>query len=167
MVALAWIDKLDEVDEDELDEDELCAEQAGRPMALLAPAGRPSPVAGPPEPGPYAAGMAPGPGARRAVEQRRLPRTFFWRRLVAVCALGAVGVLAWASVAQMFGAAGAPHGSQLYVARPGDTIWGIAEHFSGGGDPWPLVGKLEAEIGDGTLQPGQVLAVPAPLPRSQ
>jgi hypothetical protein len=50
--------------------------------------------------------------------------------------------------------------SQYYVARPGDTIWGIAVRFAGNGDPRPLASSLESEIGGGTLQPGQVLAVP-------
>jgi hypothetical protein len=50
--------------------------------------------------------------------------------------------------------------SQVYVARPGDTIWAIATRFSGGADPRPLAANLEAEIGGGMLQPGQRLAVP-------
>jgi hypothetical protein len=50
--------------------------------------------------------------------------------------------------------------SQYYVARPGDTIWGIAVRFAGNGDPRPLASSLESEIGGGALQPGQVLAVP-------
>jgi len=55
------------------------------------------------------------------------------------------------------GATGCPH---VYVALPGDTIWAIAEQFSGGGDPRPLEYRLEAEIGGGVLQPGQRLTVP-------
>ena len=50
--------------------------------------------------------------------------------------------------------------SQVYVVRPGDTIWQIAVRLSGGGDPRPLAETLEAEIGGGALQPGQVLNVP-------
>jgi len=47
----------------------------------------------------------------------------------------------------------------LYVARPGDTIWDIALRYSGGADPRALADALEAEIGGGVLQPGQVLSI--------
>jgi len=52
-----------------------------------------------------------------------------------------------------------PGGCQ-YVARPGDTIWAIAVRYSGGTDPRALEDALEAQIGGGLLQPGQVLTVP-------
>jgi hypothetical protein len=51
-------------------------------------------------------------------------------------------------------------GAHAYVAVPGDTIWSIAVRFAHGGDPRPLVERLETEIDGGTLQPGQRLAVP-------
>jgi len=172
VVALAWIDKSDELGAlDERGEPgSPGVEPVGRPLKLVTRAGTANARFGPHQLGPHELGLYPAstalrPGTRRVVEQRRLPRTFLWRRLLAVCTLGAVVALAWGTAEQMFGAAGASRGSQLYVARPGDTIWGIAERFSGGGDPWPLVNKLEAEIGDGTLQPGQVLAVPAQASR--
>jgi hypothetical protein len=57
-------------------------------------------------------------------------------------------------------AAGAPSCSQIYVARPGDTIWAVASKFGRGGDPRLLADQLEAEIGGGVLQPGQRLSVP-------
>ena len=49
---------------------------------------------------------------------------------------------------------------QVYVARPGDTVWGIAVRYSGTGDPRPLADSLEAQIAGRVLQPGQRLAVP-------
>ncbi|MGH9106696.1 MAG: LysM peptidoglycan-binding domain-containing protein [Acidimicrobiales bacterium] len=49
---------------------------------------------------------------------------------------------------------------QVYVARPGDTIWGIAERYSSGRDPRPLADDLESQIGGAVLQPGQRLSVP-------
>jgi hypothetical protein len=84
-----------------------------------------------------------------------------WRRLVAVVVIAGAGAVA-SSTAQhlLAGASTRPAPPRLYVARPGDTIWGIAERFSGGGDPRPLADKLAAEIGDGVLQPGEVLEVP-------
>ncbi|HYA44249.1 MAG TPA: LysM peptidoglycan-binding domain-containing protein [Acidimicrobiales bacterium] len=48
----------------------------------------------------------------------------------------------------------------LYIARPGDTIWDIAVRYSRGADPRTLTDALEAEIGGGVLQPGQVLSIP-------
>lgn len=50
--------------------------------------------------------------------------------------------------------------SQVYVARPGDTLWAIATKFAHGGDPRALADSLEAQIGGVTLQPGERLAVP-------
>lgn len=49
---------------------------------------------------------------------------------------------------------------QIYVVRPGDTLWGIAERYSGSADPRALADELEAEAGGTMLQPGQQLAVP-------
>jgi hypothetical protein len=55
---------------------------------------------------------------------------------------------------------GASYCDQVYVARPGDTVWGIALRYSGTGDPRPLADSLEAQISGRVLQPGQRLAVP-------
>jgi hypothetical protein len=82
--------------------------------------------------------------------------------------IAGLGVLVWQATGRLVGAtvagAEAPEsgqvGAQIYVAKPGDTIWSIAVGYSHGGDPRPLVAKLEAEIGGGTLQPGERLAVP-------
>ncbi len=57
-------------------------------------------------------------------------------------------------------ASGASYCDQVYVTRPGDTIWGIAVRYSGTGDPRPLMDSLEAQISGRVLQPGQRLAVP-------
>jgi hypothetical protein len=88
-------------------------------------------------------------------------RRYRWRRLLAVVVIAGAGAVA-SSTAQhlLAGASTRPSPPRLYVARPGDTIWGIAERFSGAGDPRPLADKLAAEIGDGVLQPGEVLEVP-------
>jgi len=47
-----------------------------------------------------------------------------------------------------------------YVAKQGDTVWGIALRYSKGADPRALADVLEGELGGATLQPGQALAVP-------
>lgn len=51
-------------------------------------------------------------------------------------------------------------GGYEYVARPGDTLWSIAAALRPGGDPRPMVARLEAEIGGGQLVPGDRLLFP-------
>lgn len=51
-------------------------------------------------------------------------------------------------------------GGYEYVARPGDTLWSIAAALQPGGDPRPIVARLEAEIGGGPLLPGDRLFLP-------
>jgi hypothetical protein len=122
----------------------------------------------------------PCPGGRPGSVVRRRPQTFFWRRAVAVSVLVALGAMAWLASGRLVSAAGAqapqsqqclaggvPGGSQspgscgqVYVAKPGDTIWSIAVAHSRGGDPRPLVAKLESQIGGGVLQPGERLVLP-------
>jgi hypothetical protein len=48
----------------------------------------------------------------------------------------------------------------MYVVRPGDTVWGIAERIASNGNVQPVVAKLEAEIGGDSIQPGQVIRLP-------
>jgi hypothetical protein len=120
------------------------------------------------------------PGSRPGPAVRRRPRTFFWRRAIAVSVLVGLGAMAWLATGRLVSAAGAqspqsqqclsggaPLGGQsagscgqVYVARPGDTIWSIAVAYSRGGDPRPLVAKLESQIGGGVLQPGERLVLP-------
>lgn len=104
--------------------------------------------------------------AGRRSRRKTTRATFLWRRALVLGALAGLGILAWDATAGILAPANAaptkaaPALSHVYVARSGDTIWQIAERFSRGGDPRPLVATLEAEIGGGTLQPGQVLTVP-------
>jgi len=99
---------------------------------------------------------------------------------MAVSVIAGLGAFAWLATGKLVSAAGAqapqgqrclsggvpgegqPAGScgQVYVARPGDTIWSIAVEYSRGGDPRPLVGELESEIGGAALQPGERLILP-------
>jgi hypothetical protein len=165
MVALRWCE-----------EDE--AEQQREPMSRPAGTGR----------GPSAQPGAlrlvtrenPCPGAVAGSAAGRRPRTFFWRRALVVVVVAALGAMAWLATGKLVSAAGAPApqgqrclsggvpgggqgaGScgQIYVARPGDTIWSIAVSYSRGGDPRPLVANLESEIDGGVLQPGERLVVP-------
>jgi hypothetical protein len=120
------------------------------------------------------------PGGRAGSVVRRRQRTFFWRRVIAVSVIAGLGAMAWLATGRLVSAAsaqapqsqrclsgglpgeGQTAGScgQVYVARPGDTIWAIAVAYSRGGDPRPLVAHLESEIGSGALQPGERLIVP-------
>jgi hypothetical protein len=123
---------------------------------------------------------ASNPGGRLGSVVRRRRRTFFWRRVIVVSVIAGLGAMVWLATGRLVSAAGAQApqsqrcvaggrpgegqtaGScgQVYVARPGDTIWAIAVAYSRGGDPRPLVANLESEIGGGALQPGERLIVP-------
>ena len=56
--------------------------------------------------------------------------------------------------------AGATASNGVYVVQPGDTMWTIAERLDPGGDPRPVVLKLEQQVGSDSLQPGQHLRLP-------
>jgi hypothetical protein len=109
-----------------------------------------------------ATGEPRGRAQRDAYQRRR--RVFFWRRVAVVVVIAGTGAAAWVVGDRLVGVAGAqttrPPVQHVYVARPGDTLWGIAIRFSGGGDPRPLAYALEAQIGGGVLQPGDQLRVP-------
>jgi hypothetical protein len=166
MVALRWCEE---------DEEEQQQELVGR---LTVAGGSPSKL----EPRRLQAAPreVPYPGGRAGSVARQRHRSFFWRRVIAVSVIAGLGAMAWLATGRLVSAAGAQTpqsqrclsgglpgegqtgGScgQVYVARPGDTIWAIAVAYSRGGDPRPLVANLESEIGGGALQPGERLIVP-------
>jgi len=166
MVALRWYEE---------DEEEQQQELVGRlTVAGATPSGRE----------PWFLQLAPRevayPGGRASLVVRRRQWTFFWRRVIVVLVIAGLGAMAWLATGRLVSAAGAQApqsqrcvagglpgegrtaGScgQVYVARPGDTIWAIAVAYSRGGDPRALVANLESEIGGGALQPGERLIVP-------
>ena len=51
-------------------------------------------------------------------------------------------------------------GGYLYIARPGDTLWSIASALEPGGDPRPLVARLEQQLRGGELLVGDRLILP-------
>ncbi|HZD65898.1 MAG TPA: LysM domain-containing protein [Acidimicrobiales bacterium] len=55
-------------------------------------------------------------------------------------------------------------GGRVYVVRAGDTVWGVATRLDPGGDPRPLVDRLEAQVPGGVLRAGQRLVLPGPTP---
>ncbi|HYA45040.1 MAG TPA: LysM peptidoglycan-binding domain-containing protein [Acidimicrobiales bacterium] len=110
---------------------------------------------------------------QRAVKrgaQRASTKASRRRRAAALMAVGGIGALGWLGANRASAGASAPtgrvdavtaHPAQcVYVARPGDTVWSIAVRYVGGGDPRPLVDKLERELGGAVLQPGDELVVP-------
>jgi hypothetical protein len=169
MVALRWCEE----------------DEAGKQLEQPELLGRlPVPGGSPPVRGQRRLQLAPPdaqrPGARPAPVVRRAPKTFLWRRAIALSLVAGLGATVWLATGRLASVAGAQvsqdqrclsggapgegqaAGScgQLYVAKPGDTIWSIAVAYSRGGDPRPLVDKLESEIGGGALQPGERLSVP-------
>ena len=83
-----------------------------------------------------------------------------WGRVggAAAAAVTAVAVLAGGA------RAGQEPATRPYVARPGDTVWAIAQGLAGpGGDPRPIVDRIEgANHLRGTgLQAGQRIVLPA------
>ena len=52
----------------------------------------------------------------------------------------------------------APHTS--YIVQPGDTLWSIALRVDPGGDPRPVVARLEAQVGGDVVHPGERVVVP-------
>lgn len=105
---------------------------------------------------------------RRAAAVRPEPRG--WRRLLPGVATLAALVGLWFGTGLLSGihrpAYRVVPGSvrvargYFYVARPGDTVWSIAASVQPGGDPRPLVDRLEAELGGRILQPGDRLLLP-------
>jgi hypothetical protein len=53
-----------------------------------------------------------------------------------------------------------PAVAHVWVARPGDTIWGIVTGSGYRGDPRPIVDRLTAELAGRPLQPGMRLTLP-------
>jgi hypothetical protein len=160
MVALRWCEE---------DEAELQQQAVGRLAGAGSPSGEPRVLRLVPREVAY-----PDGGPVSVV--RRRPQTFFWRRAIAVSVLVGLGAMAWLATGRVVSAAsaqapqsqqclsggvqGAGSCGQVYVAKPGDTIWSIAVAYSRGADPRPLVANLESQIGGGVLQPGERLVLP-------
>lgn len=104
---------------------------------------------------------------RIAAHRRMVARR---RRIAAVLGATALVVGAWFGLGAIRGAGAATtahlagaklvKGGQLYVARPGDTLWSIALRLQPTGDPRPIVDALEAEIHGRPLTPGMHLVLP-------
>ncbi|MHB1504728.1 MAG: LysM peptidoglycan-binding domain-containing protein [Acidimicrobiales bacterium] len=49
---------------------------------------------------------------------------------------------------------------ELYVVRPGDTLWSIAVRMDPSGDPRPLVEQMAQEVQGDTVVAGERLRLP-------
>ena len=139
-------------------------------VAVLADHRRPSPVV---------TNLHAAARLRSVPPQRLHPSVYRRRRLLAagilLLAIAAVLVTAQSLMAGTGGGpltttgaaavsspgAMAPAGAQVWVVRPGDTLWSIARSVDPKGDVRPLVDRLAAEVGDAGLYPGQAVAIPA------
>jgi nucleoid-associated protein YgaU len=94
------------------------------------------------------------------------------RRIAATMVSVAVAVILSAPVAGALGREAQPADAdvlppkrweQVYVVRPGDSVWSIAERTAEGGDPRALVDAIAARNGidAGAVVPGQALVIPS------
>jgi nucleoid-associated protein YgaU len=56
-----------------------------------------------------------------------------------------------------------PAAARMWVVRPGDTLWAIAEAVDPHGDVRPLVDRLSAEVHGAALYPGEPIPIPASI----
>jgi hypothetical protein len=111
--------------------------------------------------GPCGAARRPAPAVLR---RRRILATVLLMMSVAAAAVGlqaALGRIGGSPLATT----GAPGrlestASRIWIVRPGDTLWSIAEALDPRGDVRPLVDRLTAETRGRVLYPGEPIALP-------
>ena len=83
--------------------------------------------------------------------------------ILLVAALAFLALAPWRAIAST-PAGTIPTGWVTVTVAPGDTLWAYAESAHPGADPRPAIAEIKAANGlaSSTLQPGQVLVVPAP-----
>ena len=54
-----------------------------------------------------------------------------------------------------------PADTAVWVVRPGDTLWSIAEALDPRGDVRPLVDRLSSEVHGGDIYPGETIPLPS------
>jgi hypothetical protein len=113
------------------------------------------------------------PVVRRGAH-RPSPAVLRRQRAVAVIVLATLLLGCWLGLQAALGrigggplaTTGAPGGprpaaGRVWIVRPGDTLWSIAEAADPGSDVRPLVDRLAAAIGNTELYPGEAVALPA------
>lgn len=102
------------------------------------------------------------------MSSRPLPAHVYRRRRLVALALVVLVATSVVLLAVRVGQAdaeldGAPPAAPVYIVRPGDTLWSIAEKLDPGGDPRDLVDRLADAAGGSTLVPGQRIELPRHL----
>ena len=125
---------------------------------------------------------APEPGAAvqphshpvvRRAAHRPSPAVLRRRRVVAVIVLATLLLGCWLGLQAALGrigggplvTTGAPGGllpatSRVWIVRPGDSLWSIAQAVDPRGDVRPLVDRLAGELKTTSLYPGETVAIP-------
>ncbi|MGH9104227.1 MAG: LysM peptidoglycan-binding domain-containing protein [Acidimicrobiales bacterium] len=78
----------------------------------------------------------------------------------ALAAVAALGWLGSGPLAASGPASDTQVAARVYVVRPGDTLWAIAQRAEPGRDPRPLMDQLAAQLHGATVQPGERVLVP-------
>jgi hypothetical protein len=118
---------------------------------------------------------APGARARGRAAKRRATRRLRQAVALGVLAMVVAVVVVCSSLAIRtalgrigggpLATTGAPGGSQavavrVWIVRPGDTLWSIAEAIDPNGDVRPLVDRLAGEARGSAIYPGESIAIP-------
>jgi LysM repeat protein len=105
--------------------------------------------------------------------RRRLAVASVAAALLVVLAMGAVALVSWLGDG-LHGASGSaragadtrvpevlvPVSQEVYVVRPGDTLWSIARALQPTGDVRPLVHRLSRARRGAPLRPGEPISLP-------
>jgi hypothetical protein len=115
-----------------------------------------------------------GPPVVRRATHRPSPAVLRRRRAAAVVLAGTLLIGSWLGLQAALGrigggplaTTGAPGGprpvaGRVWIVRPGDTLWSIAEAAHPGSDVRPLVDRLAAAIGSTELFPGETIVLPS------
>lgn len=83
------------------------------------------------------------------------------RQRLAVVAVGA-GFLVGMARLPLWAAAAHPAPRVVHVVAPGETLWGLAEHYAPKEDPRRYIYDLDRinKLGDGAIFPGEKLTLP-------
>jgi len=109
--------------------------------------------------------VVPDAGPAGVARRRSSPAVRRRRTLFAV-----IGLLLIALALPLSGTGGYSHpagsalaenrGPVVYTVQPGDSLWSIAERLDPAADPRPLVARLTAQTGSGTVRPGERILLP-------